>query len=72
MAKIGLLYTMTNGFKDIDKIITTSKTQVKKSAIKELEQTLLSNTTLGGEMIFANSLGSDDQENDKGEFILDI
>lgn len=72
MAKIGLLYTMTNGFKDMDKIITTSKTQVKKSAIKELEQTLLSNTTLGGEMIFANSLGSDDQENDKGEFILDI
>jgi len=72
MAKIGVLYTLTDGFKDMSKIMTSSKSQTKKSAIKELEHTLLSNIPLNGELTFANDLGSDDQENSKGEFILDI
>lgn len=73
MAKLGIIYTITDGFKNLEKITSMQKAKLKKSAISELESTLLNNSSLdNGNVSFANNLGSDDNTHDKGDFILDI
>lgn len=73
MAKLGIIYTITDGFKNLEKITSMQKAKLKKSAISELESTLLNNSSLdNGNVSFANNLGSDNNTHDKGDFILDI
>lgn len=73
MAKLGIIYTITDGFKNLEKITSMQKAKLKKSAISELESILLNNSSLdNGNVSFANNLGSDNNTHDKGDFILDI
>ena len=68
-----IIYTITDGFKNLEKITSMQKAKLKKSAISELESTLLNNSSLdNGNVSFANNLGSDNNTYDKGDFILDI
>lgn len=73
LSKVALLYTITDGFTNIEKIAGNVKSKVKSKAFKELEESLSDpNYGLNGSLTFVNNLGGDDNENDKGNFILDI
>lgn len=73
LSKVALLYTITDGFTNIEKIAGNIKSKVKSKAFKELEESLSDpNYGLNGSLTFVNNLGGDDNENDKGDFILDI
>lgn len=73
LSKVALLYTITDGFTNIEKIAGNVKSKVKSKAFKELEESLSDpNYGLNGSLTFVNNLGGDDNENDKGDFILDI
>lgn len=73
MVKLGVLFTLTDGFTKLDKITNTISSKVKKDTISELERVLTSdsNTITGGAPQFANSLGKDEDSSDMGSFNLD-
>ena len=73
LSKVALLFTITDGFTNISKITKTTESQIKSKALKELEGSLNGNDYgLDGSLTFTNNLGGDDDENDKGYFVLDI
>ena len=52
---VGILFTLTDGFTNLDKLVTpTAKKEVKKK-LKELEHTLTSNKTEGGSLKYVSS-----------------
>ena len=74
LSKVALFYTITDGFTNIDKITSNTKGKIKSKALNELAGSLADiNFGLDNSLTLANNLGSnDDDENDKGNFVLDI
>ena len=74
LSKVALFYTITDGFTNIDKITSNTKGKIKSKALNELAGSLADiNYGLDNSLTLANNLGSnDDDENDKGNFVLDI
>ena len=73
LSKVALFYTITDGFTNIDKITSNTKDKIKTKALNELAGSLADiNYGLDNSLAFANNLGSNDDENDKGNFVLDI
>lgn len=60
MKKIGVLFTLTDGFKDIDKLVNKRVGQEKKKAIRDLEKVLKSNSTIqGGALDFMSGVSGE-------------
>lgn len=73
LSKVALFYTITDGFTNIDKITSNTKGKIKSKALNELAGSLADiNFGLDNSLTLANNLGSNDDENDKGNFVLDI
>ena len=73
LSKVALFYTITDGFTNIDKITSNTKGKIKSKALNELAGSLADiNYGLDNSLSLANNLGSNDDENDKGDFVLDI
>lgn len=73
LSKVALFYTITDGFTNIDKITNNTKGKIKSKALNELAGSLADiNYGLDNSLSLANNLGSNDDENDKGDFVLDI
>lgn len=74
LSKVALFYTITDGFTNIDKITSNTKGKIKSKALNELAGSLADiNYGLDNSLTLTNNLGSnDDDENDKGNFVLDI
>ena len=74
MKKIGVLFTLTDGFKDIDKLVNKRVGQEKKKAIRDLEKVLKSNSTIqGGALDFMSGVsGEFDKESNINIDLLDI
>lgn len=73
LSKVALFYTITDGFTNIDKITSNTKGKIKSKALNELAGSLVDiNYGLDNSLSLANNLGSNDDENDKGDFVLDI
>lgn len=73
LSKVALFYTITDGFTNIDKITSNTKGKIKSKALNELAGSLADiNYGLDNSLSLANNLGSNDDENDKGNFVLDI
>ena len=73
LSKVALFYTITDGFTNIDKITSNTKDKIKSKALNELAGSLADiNFGLDNSLTLANNLGSNDDENDKGNFVLDI
>lgn len=74
MKKIGVLFTLTDGFKDIDKLVNKRVGQEKKKAIRDLEKVLKSNSTIqGGALDFMSGVsGEFDKESNINFDLLDI
>ena len=72
MTKLATIYTLTNGFKDFNKIIAPIVNKQTKKAITELENTIVGGRTPnnGGFQFFNNQ--TDENSNDTGTFELDI
>lgn len=62
LKNVGLLYTLTDGFKNIDKLVKDKvKTEMKKG-LRELEHTINNTSrTTDGNLRFMNDLGSDSE-----------
>lgn len=61
MKKLGVLFTLTDGFKDIDKLVGQKVQKEKRRSLRELENTLKSNSIVhGGQLEFLG--GSSDLE----------
>lgn len=61
MKKLGVLFTLTDGFKDIDKLVGQKVQKEKRKSLRELENTLKSNSIVhGGQLEFLG--GSSDLE----------
>lgn len=73
LSKVALFYTITDGFTNIDKITSNTKGKIKSKALNELAGSLADiNYGLDNSLTLTNNLGSNDDENDKGDFVLDI
>lgn len=73
LSKVALFYTITDGFTNIDKITSNTKGKIKSKALNELAGSLTDiNYGLDNSLTLTNNLGSNDDENDKGDFVLDI
>lgn len=73
LSKVALFYTITDGFTNIDKITSNTKGKIKSKALNELAGSLADiNYGLDNSLSLTNNLGSNDDENDKGDFVLDI
>lgn len=73
LSKVALFYTITDGFTNIDKITNNTKGKIKSKALNELAGSLADiNYGLDNSLTLTNNLGSNDDENDKGNFVLDI
>ena len=73
LSKVALFYTITDGFTNIDKITSNTKGKIKSKALNELAGSLADiNYGLDNSLTLTNNLGGNDDENDKGNFVLDI
>ena len=63
-----LMYTLTNGFKDLNKLVNIKLQKEKKSALRQLEHTL-NNTRVAGD---GSVDFSDNNDNESWEFDLDL
>lgn len=72
MTKLATIFTLTNGFKDFNKIIAPIVNKQTKKAINELEHTIRGgNIPNNSGLQFFNQM-SDENSNDTGTFELDI
>lgn len=64
LKNVGLLFVLTDGFKNIDKLVTDKVKKETKKSIRNLENTLSSsgNNFRGGNLSFANNSGDTDPE----------
>lgn len=64
LKNVGLLFVLTDGFKNIDKLVNDKVKKETKKSLRNLEQTLSSsgNGFRGGNMTFANNSGDADPE----------
>lgn len=64
MKKIGVLFTLTNGFKDIEKLVGVRVSQEKKSSLRDLEKVLKQNSSIqGGSLDFMSGVSGELDEN---------
>lgn len=70
MKNVGIIFTITNGFKDFDKLVTTKVNKEVKRSVKDIERKLSNMRRDGdGNLIFANN---NDTESKYTNFKLDI
>lgn len=64
LKSVGLLFVLTDGFKNIDRLVNDKVKKETKKSLRNLEQTLSSsgNGFKGGNMTFANNSGDTDPE----------
>ena len=64
LKNVGLLFVLTDGFKNIDRLVNDKVKKETKKSLRNLEQTLSSsgNGFRGGNMTFANNSGAEDPE----------
>lgn len=56
---VGLLYTLTNGFKDINNLVKSKVNKEMKKGLRELEATLNNSTVMGGNLKFVSNTNDD-------------
>lgn len=60
LKNVGLLYTLTDGFKNLDKLINQKVRKEMKKGIRNLENTINNTSrTIDGNLRFANNIGDD-------------
>ena len=69
LKNLGLVYTLTNGFKDFDSLVKNKVKKEVKKGLRNLERVLSTSTTSDGNIGFVG-IGSDDPES--GKWDLDI
>ena len=69
LKNLGLIYTLTNGFKDFDSLVKNKVKKEVKKGLRNLERVLSTSTTSDGNISFIG-IGSDDPESNKWD--LDI
>ena len=69
LKNLGLIYTLTNGFKDFDSLVKNKVKKEVKKGLRNLEKVLSTSTTSDGNISFIG-IGSDDPESNKWD--LDI
>lgn len=60
MYKLGVLFELTNGFKDVDKLVKRQVKKETKSSLKDLELTLQGNQLGGGPLSFMGGVNEED------------
>lgn len=70
---IGLLYVLTDGFKNINKLVDPKVKKENKKNLRNLEQSLKGNVSFeGGSLSFANNIGQNDPESLYKGWKLDV
>lgn len=73
MKKLGVIFTMTDGFKTIDKLISGKVNKEVRKSIRELENTINNTSrTTSGNLDFASGVNGDDSDSYSSNIILDV
>ncbi len=62
LKNVGLLFVLTDGFKNINKLVNDKVKKETKKSLRELEHTLKGSSGLKGNLTFANNSGDSDPE----------
>lgn len=69
--KLGVLFTMTDGFKDIDKLVKGKVRKEVKSSIRELEHKLNNTTKFSGNPEYVGGINEDPESYIGGKWLVD-